>query len=179
VPPLPPSPVPVSELVVQSFGAHGVPMLGLLRLEGNTLTLHCPGLAAQLPYSHNSYSEVVRMGGAAASQPPATAVAPARAASMPLPSDPAAAAEPATAVAVAQATAAKAAAAAEEDDEGEGKPLRYALTLALQNINLTVAGEDACGCLRVSRACWSPPPVPLPASRAVPPLLGCCRWPCW
>lgn len=126
-PPLPYSPEPVAEMVLQSFSANGTPVLGLLSLEGSTLALHCPGLAVQLPYEHNAQFDIVRMGGKGRSHrgsptPPAATPPHAK------PGEPAAAA------------------AAAED---AAVPLRYALTVTVQNMQLSLAGEDASGCLQV------------------------------
>ena len=155
VPPLPDCPEPVAEMVLQSFSAHGTPVLGMLCLEGGSLELRCPGIAVQLPYNHHAQFDIVRMrdggvsaGGTAADKPAASAgfgVLHRRSSCMPAAplSDPAVAADPTAAVGEAAA-------------EGElAPPLRYALTLVVQDIRLTVSGEDASGCLQV-RWHWQP-----------------------
>lgn len=149
--PLPYSPEPVAEMVLQSFSAHGTPVLGMLCLQGGSLELHCPGIAVQLPYNHHAQFDMVRMresagigggGGTAADKPGAAAGSGAQLPrSSSTPADPAAAADPFAAIGQAVA-------------EGElGPPLRYALTLVVQDIRLTVTGEDASGCLQVR---WQP-----------------------
>lgn len=137
-PPLPDSPEMVPQMVLQSFAAHGVPTLGTLSLEGSTLEVHCPGIAVQLPYEHNAQFDIVRMGG---SHSQAAAAAGAAHGGRP-PADPATAANPA---------AANAAAAARDDGK---PPLRYALTVTMQNLQLLAVGEDASGFLQV-RVLWS------------------------
>jgi hypothetical protein len=138
-------------MVLQSFSADGTPVLGMLCLEGGSLELHCPGIAVQLPYNHHAQFDIVRMrdgglgGGGSAADKPATGAGSGaqhrRSNSMsavPL-SDPAVAADPTAAIGEAAA-------------EGEpAPPLRYALTLVVQDIRLTVTGEDASGCLQVRR----------------------------
>lgn len=132
-PPLPDSPETVPQMVLQSFSAHGVPTLGTLSLEGGTLEVHCPGIAVQLPYEHNAQFDIVRMGG---SQAQAAAAGSSASGGRPA-ADPAAAPNPAAAIA----------AAAARDD---GKPpLRYALTITMQNLQLLAVGEDAGGFLQV------------------------------
>lgn len=144
VPPLPASPVPVSDMVLRSFGAHGTPVLGVLRLEGNTITLHCPGLAAQLPYEHNAHVDIIRMGGggAAGGGKKGTAVP-----------------DAATAAAAAEGAAGAAGPGAAPADS-TAEQLRYSLTVVLQNINASVVGEEACGCLRVRCRCANLRPRP-------------------
>lgn len=115
-------------MVVQSFSAHGVPMLGVLSLEGSTLELHCPGIAVQLPYEHNTQFDMLRSGLGAA----------------------AAAREVRQRAAVSPAAGAGAAAAAPAADDLP-PPVHYALTVTVQNVQLSVAGEDAAGCLKVGR----------------------------
>ncbi len=134
-PPLPASPESVPQMALQSFSTHGVPTLGMLSLEGGTLEVHCPGIAVQLPYEHNAQFDIVRMGG----QSQAAAAGGGAAGGGRPPADPAAAANPAAA-----------AAAAVRDDHKP--PLRYALTVTMQNLHLLAVGEDAGGFLQVRLA---------------------------
>ena len=65
--PLPLRPELVSEMVLHSFGVHDTPVLGLLSLEGNSLQVHCPGIALQLPYVHSISPDFASMSGTASS----------------------------------------------------------------------------------------------------------------
>lgn len=139
-PPLLRNPQTVEGMVLNTFSAAQVPVLGTLLLPVTNLEVNCPGIAIQLPYTHRSASIILRKKWkleetqTMRADKHSTPTSPLHSESAARVSDDGSNSGPDAASSKKRAV----------DDESDGDPesLQYMFTVTLQNIDIRIAGDE-------------------------------------